>query len=205
MAVFLLIRHGSNDTVGKLIPGRMPGVHLNEEGKAQAERLAERLSKLKLDAIYCSPLERTYETAVPFARHFDLPLRTSERLLEIDVGDWTGCMLQQLLGDPVWQHYNTFRAGTRAPNGELMIEVQERMVTEVERLRKEYPNGAVAIVSHGDPIKTVLAHYAGIPLDFILRIEISLASVSVISISDYGPKILCINHTGEIPGFLLSI
>jgi probable phosphoglycerate mutase len=199
----LLIRHGSNHTVGKSIAGRMPGVHLDEKGQAQAERLAERLSRMTLDAVYCSPLERTYETAAPLARRFGLQIHTSERLLEVDMGDWTGFEFQQLLGDPMWQRYNTFRAGTRIPNGELIVEVQHRMVTEVERLRKEYPDGAAAIVSHGDPIKTVLAHYAGISLDFLLRLEISLVSVSILSITDYGPKILCINHTGEIPEFLL--
>jgi len=183
----------------------MPGVHLNEEGRAQAEKLAERLKRIPIDAIYCSPLERTVETAFPLANLFGLKLHTSEKLLEIDIGDWTGCELQQLANDPLWQRYKTFRTGTRPPNGELIVEVQQRMVTDVERLRKEYPQGTVAITSHADPIKTVLAHYAGIPLDFLMRLEISPVSVSIVSISDYGPKILCTNNLGTITASLLTI
>lgn len=179
-------------------------MHLNEEGRAQAEKLAERLKSIPIDAIYCSPLERTVETVLPLANLFGLTLHTSEKLLEIDIGDWTGCEPRQLADDPLWQRYSTFRSGTRPPNGELIVEVQHRMVTDVERLRKEYPQGTVAISSHADPIKTVLAHYAGVPLDFIPRLEISPASVSIISINDYGPKILCTNNLGTISASALS-
>jgi probable phosphoglycerate mutase len=86
-----------------------------------------------------------------------------------------------------------------------MVEVQQRMVSEIERIRRDHPKGILAVVSHADPIKTVLAHYAGIPLDFILRLEISLVSVSILSINDYGARILCMNCLGEVPDFLLSL
>ncbi len=171
---------------------------MNEEGRTQAEELAERLSRIPIDAIYCSPLERTVETALPLANLFGLEIHPSEELLEIDIGDWTGCEPRHLTNDPLWKSYKTFRTGTRPPNGEFIIEVQQRMVTALERLRREYPQGTVAIISHADPIRTVLAHYAGIPLDFLFRLEISLVSVSIISISDYGPKILCTNNPSTI-------
>ncbi len=86
-----------------------------------------------------------------------------------------------------------------------MVEVQQRMVSGLEGIRKEYPEGIVAVFSHADPIKAVLAHYCGIPLDFFMRLEISLTSVSVISINDYGPRILCMNCLGDLPQFLLRL
>lgn len=205
MSVFLLIRHGANPAIGKLLPGRMPGVHLNTEGKAQAEKLSERLGNASIDAIYSSPLERTCETALPLAKRLGLEIRTSREFLEVEIGGWTGKTLEMLAQDPLWRLYNTFRTGTRPPDGELMVEVQQRMVTEIERLRTEHPHGTLAVISHADPIKTVLAHYAGIPLDFLLRLEISLVSVSVLKIGDYGPKVLCMNSLGKIPDFLLSL
>jgi probable phosphoglycerate mutase len=205
MSVFLLIRHANNPSIGKFVPGRNAGVHLNEEGKAQAEALAERLERVSIDAIYSSPLERTVETALPLSRRLGLEIHASEKLAEIDIGDWSGMEFKQLTNDPLWRQYNAFRTGTRPPNGELMVEVQQRMVSEVERLRKEYPGGILAVFSHADPIKTVLAHYAGIPLDFFLRLEISLTSVSAVSINDHGPKILCMNCLGDLPRFLLSL
>ena len=205
MSVFLLIRHGSNPSIGNFIPGRMPGVHLNKEGKAQAEALAERLGRLSIDAIYSSPLERTVETARPLTGRLGLEIQIREEFAEIDIGDWAGEGFKRLTDDPLWRQYNTFRTGTRPPNGELMVEVQQRMVCEIERLRKEYPESLLAVFSHADPIKTVIAHYAGIPLDFFLRLEISLTSVSAVSINDFGPKILCMNCPGELPPFLLSL
>jgi len=205
MSIFLLIRHAGNPAVGKRLTGTLPGVHLNEEGKAQAETLAERLSRISIDAIYCSPLERTFETALPLAQRFGLEIHTSEKLSEVDFGDWSGLEFHQLADDPLWRQYNAFRTGTRPPNGELVVEVQQRMVTEIERLRKEYPNSTLAVISHADPIKSVLAHYAGIPPDFFPRLEISLVSVSILSISGHGAKVLCMNCLGEIPDFLLSL
>ena len=205
MSVFLLIRHASNPAVGKRVTGRMAGVHLNEEGKAQAEILAERLGRISLDAIYSSPLERTVETATPLAERHGLEIRTSENLAEVDIGDWSGMSFDQLVNDPLWKRYNTFRTGTRPPNGELILEVQQRIVVEIERIRSEYPEGIVAIMSHADPIKTVLCYYAGIPPDFLPRLEISLASVSAISINDHGPRILCMNCLGDLPDFLLAV
>jgi probable phosphoglycerate mutase len=75
------------------------------------------------------------------------------------------------------------------------------MVGVIEGLREEMPEGVIAVVSHGDPIKTILAHYGGIPLDFLLRFEVSPASVSIVSVNDFGPRILCINNMDILPRF----
>ncbi|HSU65911.1 MAG TPA: histidine phosphatase family protein, partial [Tepidisphaeraceae bacterium] len=88
--------------------------------------------------------------------------------------------------------------GTRIPGGELMLEIQSRIVKQMLRLREVHPEQCVAIVSHGDVIKAALAYWLGVPLDLFLRIEISLASVSVVAIGDYGPWVLCVNNTDSI-------
>ena len=70
MTTLLLIRHAVNDYVktGKLA-GRIAGVHLNEEGQAQAEALGKRLTGAPLSKLYASPMERTMETAQAIAQH----------------------------------------------------------------------------------------------------------------------------------------
>jgi broad specificity phosphatase PhoE len=78
MATLYLIGHGAHDLLGRAMAGRIPGVHLNAEGKRQAERLAERLGEGSLRAIYSSPLERAQETAAPLAARLGLPVQTSE-------------------------------------------------------------------------------------------------------------------------------
>lgn len=185
--------------VGRALAGRMPDVHLNERGLKQAEELAERLACIPIRRIYSSPLERALETAAPLARRLELELHVLEDVNEIEFSDWTGRSFDEMDGHPKWRQFNTFRSGTRIPNGELIIEVQKRMVAALEKLRSDFPEDVIAIFSHGDPIKTALCHYAGIPLDFVLRLEIALASVSALSIHDWGPRILCINATTDFP------
>ncbi len=64
-----LVRHGKTPSTGKVLPGRAPGLHLSEEGHAQARAAAERLAALPVApvAVYASPLERTKETAAPIS------------------------------------------------------------------------------------------------------------------------------------------
>jgi probable phosphoglycerate mutase len=193
VTTFFLIRHGANDFVGEKIAGRMPDVHLNAKGKQQAERLAEKLSRKPIQKIFSSPLERAIETAEPLAKKLDLKIQISDAFNEIDFGDWTGLSLEQLAPFPKWQQWNSFRSGTRIPNGELIVEVQSRMVKQIELIRREFPNGAVAIFGHGDPIKSALFYFLGLSLDSFQRIEISPASVSELAINDFTAQVLRIN------------
>jgi probable phosphoglycerate mutase len=195
---FLLIRHGAHDLLGKRIAGRGPGVHLNEQGRAQVESLAERLEHLPIRAVYSSPLERARETALPLAARLGLPLQVSEEITELDFGDWNGQTFEELRGQPEWNLFNSYRSGTRIPNGELMLEAQARMVAWMGRARERHPDGCVALVGHGDPIKAAVAYSLGVPLDLFQRLEISPASVSVLLLSDWGPQVLCVNHTGKL-------
>ncbi len=201
MAVFLMIRQGRNDLVGRAITGRRSGVHLNAAGREQARQLAVRLSRLEFAALYSSPMERAVETAEPLAQLTGLPVQIREGISEVDFGDWSGLTLTQLADLPAWRRFNTFRSGQRIPGGEMMAEVQARMVGEIEQMHVAHPQGNVAVVSHGDPIKTVLAHYLGFPLDFLLRMEIGLASVTALQLSGDHARLLYLNHTSESPGF----
>lgn len=198
MTRFLLIRHGMTDLVDKAVSGWTPGVHLNDEGRAQAAKLAERLAGAEVKAIYSSPLERARETAEPISRRFGLEVQIVEEVGEIVLGEWTGRELSDLNNEPLWRRFNSLRSLTRAPGGETQLETQARMIAALERLRERHPSQTVAVVSHGDPIKSAIAYYAGIALDLFHRIEISVASVSVVAVGDYGPRIVCVNNTGFI-------
>ncbi len=195
MATFLLIRHAENDLVGGgRIAGRMPGVHLNAKGREQAEKLAARLAGAGIARIFSSPLERALETAAPLAARLALEVEVREAFTEVGFGEWTGRQFDELRRHPRWRAFNTFRSGTRIPGGELAVEVQWRMVTEMERLREMYPELVIAVFSHGDPIKSALAYYAGVPIDLYKRFEISTASVTTIGLHEWGPKILGVNE-----------
>jgi probable phosphomutase (TIGR03848 family) len=197
MTTFLLIRHGDCEPVGKSIAGRMSGVNLNDRGLEQARILAERLGKMKIDRLYSSPLERTRQTAAPLAKALGLDVQISEKLHEINYGKWTGKTFEELSTVPLWKEFYSFKSNIRIPGGEMIVEVESRMCGFIEEERRRC-NGTVAIFSHGDPIKTIIAHYMGFPLDFIVRLEISPASVSVLRIDDYSASVLTVNNTGII-------
>jgi len=200
MTTFLLIRHGAHLLGGDTIAGRMPNVHLSDLGREQAGGMAERVARLPVAALYSSPADRTRETAGFLSERLGLPVQTLETLHEIDLGDWTGRKLEDLRRQETFGRWNTFRSGTRVPNGETMAEAQSRIVGEMLRLRDRHPNDCIALVSHGDVIKAALAYFLGVPLDLFTRIEIGLASVSVVGIFDHGPWVLCVNNTGsELP------
>lgn len=114
MTRFLLIRHGMTDLVDKAVSGWTPGVHLNDEGRAQAAKLAERLAGAEVKAIYSSPLERARETAEPISRRFGLEVQIVEEVGEIVLGEWTGRELSDLNNEPLWRRFNSLRSLTRA-------------------------------------------------------------------------------------------
>jgi probable phosphomutase (TIGR03848 family) len=198
MTTILLIRHATTDAVGKRLAGRSPGVHLNNEGQAQAAKLAERLTGLPVSAVYSSPLERTLETAEPLARALGLETRVAEDFVELDFGEWTNRAIEELSGDEAFRRFNVFRSCTRVPGGETMLEAQARFVAGLQKLCGDHHGQAVAVVSHSDMIKAAVAYYAGIHLDMFQRIEISPASVSIITIYGETASILKVNDTGEI-------
>ena len=115
---------------------------------------------------------------------------------EVRFGQWEGCKIGELERMEEWRRYNQFRAGVRPPGGELLVEVQARVVRRLEALAPAYRDGTVAIVSHGDALRSTLALYLGIPVDMILRFEISPASLSVLELAEWGARVLSMNVTG---------
>ena len=193
----LLVRHGQTPTTGRLLPGRAPGLHLAEQGVQQAVRAGERIAELKrVDAIYCSPLERARQTAAPIGKAVGLRPKVDRGLLECDFGDWTGAELKKLMKLPEWRTVQKAPSTFRFPNGESFIEMQVRIVSALDRLRAAHPGGVIVCVSHADPIKAAMAHALGTHIDLFQRIVISTCSISAIAWSTDGPIALTVNSTG---------
>ncbi len=198
MALLLLVRHGLTDSTGKRITGWTPGVHLSDRGREQAERLAERLAGLPVRAIYSSPLERCRETAAPLAGATGREVVLRDDLGEVRYGDWTGRPMAQLARTKLWRLVQQVPSGARFPGGESLLEVQQRMVREADRIVAAHPRAAVVVVSHGDPIRLLLAHFAGVHPDLFQRLAVDPASVSAILAGDGVPRILKVNDTGGL-------
>ena len=196
----LLVRHGENEWVSSgRLAGRAPEVHLNDKGRAQAQALAVMLAKQPIRAVYSSPLERCVETAQPLADVLSLPVCADPGLLEVDYGDWMGAELKELSKLPEWSKVQHFPSSFRFPGGETLRETQQRAVGAVERLAAAHPNQTIVLFSHGDIIRTLLAHFAGTPMDLFQRIQISTASLSTLALFDGRPALLNMNVTAELP------
>ena len=198
MTTFFLIRHASCSGLGQTLWGRTPGVCLNETGKLEAQRLAERFRGMTLEAIYSSPLERALETAETIARTMKLEVNRNPAFDEIDFGDWTGKSFETLSSDEVWRRFNSVRSATRIPGGESFLEVQTRVVTELDKLSSQHNNARVAIVSHADVIKAAVGYFTATPIDLLQRIEISPCSVSVVVIDKDIVRLLTINNRCDL-------
>lgn len=202
MTTMLLIRHATNDWVGERLAGWTPGVHLNETGQQQALALAGRLAHVAIDAIYSSPLERALETAAPLANRLGLTVQVEVGLGEVQYGQWTGGTLKELRETDLWRVLMLAPSLARFPEGESLGEVQHRVVGTLEQLRSRHPQETIAIVSHADVLKAVVAFYAGMHLDLFQRLVINPASVSVVQFDGIGvPRLLRFNDTGELPSF----
>jgi len=196
----LLVRHGTTPTTGKMLPGRAPGLHLSEKGRAQASAAAERIAALTKapSAVYASPLERTRETAAPIARTLGLRVRTVPGLVEADVGDWTEKPLSRLYRAREWPTVQRWPGGFRFPGGESFAEMSVRSMDAVLGLVAEHPGQTIVAVSHADPIKAIVAAAAGVPLDLMQRLVVSPCSISAILVTAGGPVVLCVNSTGSL-------
>jgi len=197
-AQLLLIRHGLTDWVGHRLPGWTPGIHLSEQGRQQAETLAQRLASLPIEAIYASPLERTVETAEAIAAPQGLSVQLRENLGELRIGEWTGQAIEDLAKKEEWLAIQFYPSGANIPGGETMHEMQARVVAELDAIRKAHPGATVAVVSHADVIKAAVAHYIGLHLDLFQRLSVYPASLTAFRFNKFGPRLVLFNDSGTI-------
>ncbi|MHC1740190.1 MAG: histidine phosphatase family protein [Anaerolineaceae bacterium] len=151
MTEIWLVRHGQTDWNKT---GRFQGqtdIPLNSTGIQQARELALKLSQVKFAAIFSSDLSRASQTAVIASEKLHLPILTDARLREICQGKWEGMSLAE-----VREKYeidltqaDESPETSRAPGGESVQEVANRMALAADAIVRQLPNGKVLLVSHG--------------------------------------------------------
>jgi broad specificity phosphatase PhoE len=194
--MFFLVRHAAHELVDRVLCGRMAGVNLGEEGRAQARRVAKRLARERISAVNTSPLERAQQTAAPIAEELRLTPDICEAITEIDVGEWAGRDFAALHDDPRWASWNNARSVNRPPGGESMLDVQARVIGHLQNVRRSHPDNGVVLVSHGDVIKAALMYCLGMPIEGYRLFDVSPASISTLVIGDWGAKVISMN---EVP------
>jgi probable phosphomutase (TIGR03848 family) len=193
MTVALLVRHGETDAAGKRLTGWSRGVHLNARGREEALGLVERLDGIALEAVYTSPLERCRETITPLARRRGLSVVARRGLLEVDYGEWTGRTISQLRRTRLWRVVQRSPSTVRFPGGESLLEVQARAVAELDAIAAAHPKGTVAVVTHADVIRLLIAHLIGMHADHLQRLVVDPGSVSVVTLNDGLARLVKVN------------
>jgi len=196
MPLLLLIRHGENEYVktGKMA-GRVPGVHLNERGRAQAEQIAQALKGVPLKAVYSSPLERAVETAEPILEGRKLEIQLRPDLMDNDIGKWQGRTLKAVSKYKKWRLVQRAPSRFTFPEGESFLQTQTRIVSCLDDIVASHkPKHIVAVVFHADPIKLAVAHYIGLSLDHFQRLGVETGSVTFLYISEGSAHLMRLNQ-----------
>jgi probable phosphoglycerate mutase len=176
-------------------------VHLAPDGVEDAKRLAERLEPVRFRAIYSSPLERCLETAEPLAAGRSLEVQVVDGVGEVRYGSWQGRSFRSLARTKLWRTVQLHPSQATFPGGESLLQMQRRGVDAIEDIRRRHRKGAIAVVSHADMLKAIVAHYLGMHLDLFQRLVITPASATVLAFGDGIPRLLCMSDTGNFESF----
>lgn len=206
MPTVILVRHGrSTANTAGVLAGRASGVQLDDTGRRQAEEVGQRLAGLPVARLVSSPITRCRQTARRIATALDgVATSTDSGLTECDYGDWTGRKISDLTRTKLWRTVQQQPSAVTFPAGESLMAMGHRAVQAIRRtdaaVAAEHGDRALWVaVSHGDPIKAILADALGSHLDQFQRIVVDPASVSVISFDGDRAHVLTMNsHTGDL-------
>ena len=177
MMTLYITRHGQTMwNIEKRIQGK-GNSELTEKGILGAENLRDRFEDIDIDCIISSPLKRTMHTSEIIRGNKDIPIYTEDGLMEIDVGDFSGKTLEEMieenpiladkiLTDPYTNGY---------PNGENLLEFYNRCADTLKKMAKEYDGKTVLVVTHGGVLKAIEYYIKGemIPIDWASEVVVN--------------------------------
>lgn len=198
MALVILVRHGQTDeNVSGKVSGQGP-VPLNVRGQEQAQLAAEVLTSLGVTHIFSSPVARARQTAEILAQRLQVGIEERPDLREVGYGDWEGRYFHELRQHPIAQQVFHDPVNAVFPNGESLPAVQQRGVQVIEAVRRQHPQGVLALVSHGDVIRTALAHYLGMPFNDYRRLNQDPGALSVLELFDAWVRVKTVNFIPQV-------
>lgn len=164
MLEIYLLRHAETDynAHAELIGGRSNHIPLSIKGEKQALEIGKVLknSDIQFDKVYCSIANRTCQTLdliLPQAQITNSPIIYSEEIQELSQGDWEGKLRSEIYTPEQLAEINSNQWLFKAPNGEPQKEVEERMLSFIEKnITDQYSDGKFLIVGHGMAFKCLL-------------------------------------------------
>jgi len=185
--MIIFLRHAQAENNAKrILAGRTEGVHLTKTGIEQAELIAKYLKPLDISAIYSSPIERANHTAEIVAKSKSLGCELDDRLVEIDMGKFTHMNYEDMFakyGNIFLKFYDNDPV-IAEQEVETFPEVQGRVLDMVNHVVEKHKNENVILVTHMDPIKSMLAKVMDLRPKTLFELVIENASLTIINEQD---------------------
>lgn len=202
MTRLLLVRHGETLANREFRYIGLRDDALSEHGLVQAQMLAEALSILPVAAVYSSPLQRAYHTALPIAARHQTMVQIADDLREGSFGRWEGLSRAEVLALSS-QDEQQLRAWERdptivPPEGESFESVRVRVRAVTQRLAHIHPDQTIVMVSHVGPIKVLLCDVLGTPLSSIFHIFLDPATISLVDWRQPYPTVRLLNSHAHL-------
>jgi probable phosphoglycerate mutase len=198
----LLIRHGES---APLAAGQSPPLlggqadpPLDQVGHEEAQRVADRVQREPISAIYHSPLRRTAQTAAPLAELLGMEPIVDEDLREVYLGDVDGLNLRRLIADGNEHVRRAFREQRWEviPKAESHESFSRRVRAAITRIADRHVGEAVAVFAHGGIIGQVLAEATGSSLHAFIQAD--NASISHVVVTPHRWIVRSFNDTGHL-------
>ena len=158
MAKFFLLRHGQTAwNKDQRFRGRKD-VPLSDQGKLEAEAVADALADQSVERVYASPLSRSMQTLFPLARRLGQEVIPFDGVIDMNFGEWEGMKVE----DAEKEYPELFKLWVGSPEritfpkGESLGEVQARAMRSISRLAVEFPDAAIAVCSHRVVCKLIM-------------------------------------------------
>ena len=194
--MIIFLRHGqAENNTKRILAGRTEGVPLTKIGIEQAEQIGKYLKPIDISAIYSSPIERANNTAKIVAESNSIDYKLDERLTELDMGKFTRMPYDEIFAkhgnvflkfysnDPIISKYNV----------ETFPHVQKRVMDMLDYTIKKHDQENVLLVTHMDPIKSVIAKVMDLKPSSLFELIIANCSLTIIKHHDEKLSLSAIN------------
>jgi broad specificity phosphatase PhoE len=191
-----LLRHGEVEERYHRIFGGRIDMELSSLGLEQAQRLAEYLSRIRIDAVYCSPMKRARQTAAPLERYAPPPI-VLPGLREVDFGDWTGHTWAEVKERFDVSAYSWLQQMDNGgfPKGETAAGFRARIEPCVRQILETHKGQTSAVVCHGGVVRAILAVIFNWPMPLTMAFDIEYASLTEVQFAAHKTEIHRLNFT----------
>jgi alpha-ribazole phosphatase len=191
-----LVRHGELVTSQQwLYVGHMD-VELNDTGRSQISRLAQRLSRETIDVLLASNLSRTMQSAEIIGNVIGLKPQPDPAFREVSLGQWEGLSRDQIIEryPEDFEQRSRDIVNYRIAGGESFADLRDRVIPRLKEVLKEHQGKNLLLVAHGGANRIILCHALGLDLTMMTHIDQAYGCLNIIDFFDGMPVVRLMNE-----------